>query len=261
MKTTHKLASAALLAAVGVALAIPSATKAATSPNQTGKGNIEFQTDTSTNPSNLPPGESSGEELTEPTQNPDPSELKIVSVTDMDFDKHDILANDSEKTYKAVPFTDGTQTVAHFVRFRDIRANVAENFYTIDVALTKQFTSTGTLTSELTGAKLTYNNISLVTGTNSATLPTQAAVSSVTDLEFAEDGSKSQTILTNKQSGKGFGVFELMFDTNENAKAGKDVYDGVTLKVPGTNVLKSTNYEAEITWTIATTPEVEEPEA
>ncbi|EOI06723.1 hypothetical protein UAY_00065 [Enterococcus moraviensis ATCC BAA-383] len=252
MKTTHKLASAALLAAVGVGLAMPSATKAA--PEQKGKGNIEFQTDLTTNPTNLPPGESSGDELTEPTQNPDPSALKIVSVTDMDFDKHDIIANDSEKTYKALPFTDGTQTTAHFVRFRDVRANVAENFYSISVALTKQFTSTGAVASELTGSKLTYNNVSLVTGTNSATLPTSAAVKAVSDLEFAEDGSKAQTMLTNDQKGKGFGVFELMFDTNENAKAGKDTYDGVTLKVPGDNVLKEAKYEAEITWAITAAP-------
>ncbi|MBL1230303.1 WxL domain-containing protein [Enterococcus sp. BWB1-3] len=248
MKTSHKLVGAALLAAVGAGLAIPSATKADfDGTDASGKGTVEFTTDTSTNPTNLPPGESTGDPLTAPSQNPNPGTLKVVSVTDIDFDSHAIVANDSEKTYDALPFTDGNQTTAHFVRFQDVRSDVASNYYTVKAALTSQFTNTA-MSSTLDGATLTYKNISLVTGTNAATLPTDA-VQEVTSLEFADDGSKAQVFVESNEDGKGFGVFEIMFDTTANAQA--DTYDGVTLTVPGDNVLKAGQYQAEITWTIA----------
>lgn len=242
MKNTHKLAGAALLAAVGLGLAVPSATKAA--PEVTGKGKITFTQDLTTNPSNVLPGESSGDELTEPTQNPDPLPLKIVSVTDIDFDSHNIVVNDSDKTYEALPFSDATsgQTGAHFVRYQDVRADTATNFHTISAEMTKQFTN-GTFT--LDGASLTYKNASLVSGTNKATLPSAAAITPTFDLAL----NTAQTVVTNKEAGKGFGVFEIMFDTNANAQAG--TYDGVTLNVPGTALLKTGEYQAEITWSIA----------
>lgn len=252
MKTSHKLASAALLAAVGVALAAPSATKAVSydgAQTAKGEGSVKFTTDTSTNPTNLPPGESTGDPLTEPSQNPNPGALKIVSVTDLDFDTHAIVANDSVKTYNANPHFDAgsNQTTAHFVRFQDVRADEATNFYTISAELTKQFTNAA-MSAELTGATLTYKNVSLVTGTNAATMPT-SAVQAVTPLEYSGNGTTAQTFVSNKEAGKGFGVFEIMFDTNANAKAGS--YDGVTLTVPGSNVLKAGEYVGEITWKIA----------
>ncbi|MGC6769302.1 WxL domain-containing protein [Enterococcus sp. LJL51] len=250
MKTSHKLAGAALLAALGLGLAAPSMTKAAPgypdAKTGVGEGKIKFTTDDSTNPTNLPPGQSTGTPMTEPTQNPNPGPLKIVSVTNMDFDTHKIVANDTDKSYDALPFTDpGTgQTTAHFIRFQDIRADAAttNNWWTVKAKMTKQFTNANN--QELTGATLDYKDITLVTGTNAATKPLAPATSTQTLALNAE-----KEFYTNREAGKGFGVFELMFDDNANAQAG--TYDGITLNVPGTNVLKASEYKAEITWTIA----------
>lgn len=249
MKTSHKLTGAALLAVLGLGLAVPSMTKAAPGyPDATtgvGEGKIKFTTDDTTNPTNLPPGESTGTPMTEPSQNPNPGALKLVSVTSMDFDTHKIVANDADKSYDALPFTDpgSAQTTAHFVRFQDIRADAAtaNNWWTVNAELTKQFTNAAGQT--LDGSTLDYKKISLVTGTNAATKPSLAATTTQT-LAL----NTVQPFYTNKEVGKGFGVFELMFDTNANAKAG--TYDGITLNVPGTNVLKASEYTAEITWTI-----------
>ncbi|MHC5218127.1 WxL domain-containing protein [Enterococcus sp. LJL128] len=250
MKTSHKLAGAALLAALGLGLAAPSMTKAAPTyadaKTGAGEGKINFTTDTSTNPTNLPPGQSTGTPMTEPTQNSNPGPLKIVSVTNMDFDTHKIVANDTDKSYDALPFTDpGTkQTTAHFIRFQDIRADAAttNNWWTVTGEMTKQFQNTAGQT--LDGATLDYKKISLVTGTNAATKPVAPATATQT-LSL----NNPVPFYTNREAGKGFGVFELMFDNNANAQAG--TYDGITLNVPGTNVLKATEYKAEITWTIA----------
>lgn len=251
---------ATLLGAVGIGLAVPFATARAAS-DVTGKGKITFEQDNSTLPSNVPGGSSGGSTMTHPTQNPDPLALKIVSVTDVDFDTHKIVTNNNEKTYDALPFTDpGTkQTIAHFVRYQDIRSDVATNFYTIQAELTKQFsTKVGETEFTLDGATLDYKNVALVTGTNGDTLPSATAVKQ-NPFQLTQDNG-AQDVVVNKEDGKGFGVFEIMFDTNENAAKSLEKpaegeqatkYDGITLTIPGKNVLKAKEYSAEITWTIS----------
>ena len=251
MKYTQKVASAALLAVIGLGLALPTVTKAAPG-DTTGKGKINFTQDNSTNPSNVEPGESTGQEITEPTQNTEANALKIVSVTDMDFDTHAIVANDSDKSYDATAFEttyeDGTKAVMpHFVRFQDVRADGDTNYYTVSAELTKQFTNGARV---LDGATIAYKNVSLVTGTNMATLPDTTAAGTL-EQAFSLALNQKETVLTNKQEGKGYGVFELMFGDKDATKADPTSYDAVTLNIPGTNVLKTGDYQAEITWSIA----------
>ncbi|MDN3675928.1 hypothetical protein QWY90_01155 [Flavobacterium paronense] len=147
MKNSQKLVGVALLATAAVGLALPSISKAA--PSVTGKGKVTFTQDLTTNPSNNKPGESTGPELNEPSQNTDPLALKIVSVTDMDFDSHNIISNDSNKSYEALPFATTTGKddkkepvkTAHFVRFQDVRADTTNNYFTISAKMTKQFSN------------------------------------------------------------------------------------------------------------------------
>ncbi|MEI5994479.1 WxL domain-containing protein [Candidatus Enterococcus mansonii] len=250
MKNSYKLAGAALMAAMGVGLALPSATKAAPG-DVIGKGKITFTQDDTTNPTNLPPGESTGPELTEPTQNTEANPLKIVSVTDLDFDSKAIVANDSDKTYDAKAFktttTDGTDAVMpHFIRFQDVRADVDTNYHTVSAEMTKQFTNG---TRVLDGATIDYKNVSLITGTNATTKP-DTTVEGALKPTFNLALNQKETVLSNKQEGKGYGVFELMFGDKDATVANPDSYDSITLNIPGTNVLKTGEYEAEITWSI-----------
>lgn len=248
MKNTYKLAGLFLLATITTGFALPTAAKAAT--DVAGAGKITFEQDLSTLPDNLLPGQPDGPILTGPDQNVDPSALKIISVTDLNFDVHKIAVNDSNKTYKTLPFTtkdtEGNDvTTAHFVRFQDVRTNVAENHYTLSAKMTKQFTDE-TNDATLNGATLAYKNISLVSGTNNTTLPSPATISATTQTLAL---NSTQNFVVNNEIGKGFGIFELMFDTNENASAG--TYDGVTLNIPGTNKLTAGDYQGEVTWSIA----------
>lgn len=248
MKLAHKLCGAALLSVVGIALAVPSATKA----NEVdGKGKINFTEDLTTNPSNYIPGESTGPILVEPTQDTTPAAMKIVSVTDLDFDTHAIVANDTDKSYSALPFstkdTDGKDVkVAHFIRYQDIRSDVANNYHTVSATLTQQFTNAN-LGTTLDGATIDYNNISLVTGTNNATLPNQPLATQTLEL------NTPVPFVENTTAGKGYGVFEIMFGTNDTAQAADTYKDTIVLNVPGTNVLKKGDYTAVVKWTIADT--------
>lgn len=251
MKQAHKLVGISLIAAVALGMVVPSAVKAAPG-DVTGKGKINFTQDTTTNPSNVEPGDSSGKEITEPTQNTEANPLKIVSVTDLDFNTHAILANDSDKSYDAKAFTttyvaDGTTAVMpHFIRFQDVRSDVDTNYYTISAEMTKQFTNG---TRVLNGATIDYKNVSLVTGTNTATMPSTSVAGTLVPT-FELKLNQKETILTNKQVNKGFGVFELMFGDKAATKANPASYNSVTLNVPGTNVLKTGEYQSEITWSI-----------
>lgn len=250
MKNSYKLMGAVLLATVSVGLALPSVSKAAPGDN-VGKGKINFTQDDSTNPTNLPPGESSGDPITEPTQNTEANPLKIVSVTDLDFDTHAIVSNDSDKTYDAKAFktttTKGDEAIMpHFVRFQDIRSDADTNYYTISAELTKQFSNGKRV---LEGATIDYKNVSLVTGTNEKTKP-DVTVEGTLAPTFNLALDNKETILTNEQEGKGFGVFELMFGDKAATTADPEAYNSVTLNIPGDNLLKTGDYQAEVTWSI-----------
>lgn len=245
MKVRYKLCGALLLSAIGAGLIFPSATQA----NEIdGKGKVNFTEDLTINPPNTLPGEEDGPILTEPDQDLSPAAMKIVSVTDMDFDTHTILANDTNKTYDVLPFattdTGGNAIkTAHFIRYQDVRSNVVNNFHTVTAKMTQQFTN-ATLNTTLDAATISYKKISLVTGSNSSTLPAQPLSTQTLEL------NDPVNFVQNQEAGKGFGVFEIMFGTNADAQ-GDNYEDTIVLNVPGSNVLKSGDYTAVVKWTIA----------
>ncbi|MGX7352243.1 hypothetical protein RU97_GL002053 [Enterococcus canis] len=245
MKNTHKIAGALLLSTLVLGVAMNSETKAA--PEQTGEGKVEFTQNTdSLTPPITPPG-TNEPEIIEPEPNTDPIPLKIVSVTDMDFGMKDILADGQDQTYPVLPFEaatkenpDETVTMAHFVRYQDVRVDGEANRHSITAALTDQFDNGGT---KLTGADLVYKNAHLMTANNTATMPSAAALQ--TTFQLKEDG-EAVPVLSNTEEGKGFGVFDIAFGEYVE---GTD-YDGVDLNVPGATVKKAGIYTATVTWTI-----------
>lgn len=259
MKNSYKLAGAALLAAVGVGLTVPTVTKA--DPNVTSNGKVEFTQESDTDITIVIPDSSSQVPITEPPANEDGGPLKIRAVTDLDFDTHEILSNESQSTkvYYAKPFAttvvgtgEAVQT-SHFVAFQDIRQDTDTNYHEISAKITKQFTAPASGTSAertLDGATITYKNASIVTATNPSTKPLDSSIQDTLTI----DANDSALIYKNITPGLGYGKFNLVFGpsgtlTDEQAKA----YDSVQLEIPGKNVVKTGEYVAEITWSIGDT--------
>ncbi|WP_321385983.1 WxL domain-containing protein [uncultured Enterococcus sp.] len=252
MKHTHKLAGALLLAAVGIGLAVPSATKATS--EHAGKGHINFNQSGGVpdvgGSDAYKPGEST-DPITEPTNNPDRGALRIANVSDLEFDTHQIITDENAvKTYDAKAFettyveSGAATTTTNFIRFMDADAGVAQNHHTVSAMITSQFTN-GTTT--LSGSTITYKNIHLVTGTNPTTMPdvTNASVTLPNTSEINE--TAKQVVYTNKQAGKGFGTFELTFGD----LADQTTWDkSVTLTIPSDLTIRTGDYNAEVTWYI-----------
>ena len=257
MKNSYKLAGAALLAAVGVGLTLPSVTKA--DQNVKSKGKVEFTQNTESDSSNaVIPDPSSETPITEPTLNPDKSPMKIRAVTDLDFDTHKIVSNETtaEKVYPAKAFattkvgSNEAVKTSQFVSFQDIRQDTDTNYHTITAKITKQFTAPATSSAServLTGAAIAYKNTQLVSATNSNTMASPASVTNA----FKLTADNETTVYTNKENGKGYGKFHLVFgDYGELSEEKAKAYDSVNLEVPGKQVIKTGKYQAEITWNI-----------
>lgn len=259
MKTSHKLIGAALLAAAGVAVALPNATKAAPFAGDdaawTGSGQITFQKN-NTGGTITPPDET-GPALSETDINTGDKDLKIRFVSSLDFDQHDVLTDNQVKTYNAKRYvstdlaTGDPVEMPNFVNFQDYRTEEDNNFYTIKAEITKEFTRTDDATKKLAGATLTYGNARLTTTTNANTMPSQAAViGAASPVGYGTGGQ--QVIVENKEAGKGYGMFDIAFGTlDAGAEAGKLVADeSVKLTIPGDVILSAGTYQAEVTWTI-----------
>lgn len=257
MKATYKLTSAILLGALGVGVAVASETKA--DDSQTGAGKVEFtQSIDESDGITLPPDTLEPEiSLTEDDVIPgtDPFQLKVI--TSLDFKTHNIVATDTtEKTYPVNVYTaakaDGTGDfdMPHFVRFRDYRAEDGqENFYKVTAKMTKDFTNG----SSVLNGTLNYKNVSLTSKTNEATMPEKdhADVTVKDNFSLNATNADAEEVLVQKQAGKGFGLFELMFGTYDHVNAATDgTYDDIELVVPGSTLIKTGTYNAEITWTL-----------
>lgn len=248
MKNITKLTTTALLGALALGVIAPAANAAT---DVTGEGKIEFKQETPENPTPTPGGED-GPEITEPEPNPDPNPLKILSVTDMDFDIHEVPVGNAARSYDVLPFkatpvdadADPFDT-AHFVRYMDVRADGAENHHTIKAQLTKQFTHLND-TNTLAASTLLYKNITLEAGngTADANTPSTAAVTDAASAEVTED--KQTPIVENTEAGKGRGVFDIIFDKKDDYTT----YDGVSLEVPAAVNMITGTYTGEVTWTI-----------
>lgn len=213
-----------------------------------GEGVINFTEDTSIPPV-TPPG-TTEPEITEPPVNTDPAPLKILSVSNLDFDSHVLLTDDSNKVFPAKAFvaaiadengdpTEELITMPNFIRFQDKRGNVDEHFYQISTKITKEFTNGN---NRIVAASLDYSNAMLVSGTNNATIPSQNVLSTSFEVTLED----SVEVLNNQEPGKGFGMFEIIFGEIDNGTADSSV----NLKVPGENILRVGDYVGEVTWYI-----------
>ncbi|MGG5342827.1 WxL domain-containing protein [Enterococcus sp. AZ192] len=255
MKLTHKLCGAALLATVGVAVAIPNTTKAVEHSLE-GKGHIGFTKDTGTKTLTDPGSTSSGVVITSNSTLPmtDPGEFGIIAVTPLEFRTHSVLTADESfnaSLYEAngsaynpaAPAT--TKDIQNFVAFYDGRENART--YNLSAKSTK-FTE-GT-TKELAGTQITYSNMWMNTHAGGES-PDVLAASQV----LKTDGTSTKFISNDvvATGTKGFGQHEINFgEVSKNGAAG-GADQAVTLAVPKADnpVIVSGDYTATITWTLA----------
>jgi len=248
MKNITKLTTTALLGALALGVVAPAANAA--TEEVTGKGVIRFDQSNPEIPEVTPPGKDEPE-IDEPGINPDKGALMIVSVTDLDFDTHSIPVGNADREYLAKPFTTkatGTEddvTMAHFVRYMDIRADGQQNHHSIMAQLTSPFTHETNASSTLEGASIFYDDISIlpVTPTPTAQVPQTGVKTSV---EISDE--PVEIVNNNQDADGGRGLFDLVFGYDENDNY--DNYDSVSLKVPAAVNMQEGEYTGEVTWTI-----------
>jgi hypothetical protein len=257
MKLTHKLCGAALLAAVGVAVAIPNTTKAV-DHSLDGKGHIGFTKDTGTKTLTDPGStDSSAVVITSNSTLPvtDPGDFGIIAVTPLEFRSHSVLTTDESfnaSLYEAngsdynpaAPST--TKDIQNFVAFYDGREGART------YGLSAKSTEFKDGTKVLGGTEITYSNIWVSTHAGGEA-PDTLGASQV----LKTTGASTKFISNNVAAGgtQGFGQHEINFGevSKNGAVGGAD--QAVTLSVPKADnpVIVSGDYNAVITWTLSET--------
>ena len=250
MKLSHKLCGAALVAAAGVALAVPNTTKAVDSKE--GKGHIAFTYNSDDTSGVIPtdPGVTDGTTITNIPDVENPGLFGIIAITPLEFESHNVLTANSQRDYNASLFKANENStsadypafdVQNFVKYQDLRTQ-ENHSYKLSAKMTQNFTATGT-TVELKGANITYKN-TRITQTGDASLT--PAASDVTATGTIDASGNSVVFVDNKNTtGVGYGQFELNFGDKSDA-----VYDSVTLNIPASSPVGSGDFQAVITWTL-----------
>ncbi|WP_375178489.1 WxL domain-containing protein [Enterococcus rotai] len=261
MKNTHKLLGAALLAAVGVSVAIPNTTKAAPD-SKTGDGYIEFTRDATGGTTITKPGET-GSIITNIT-GVEKKEFGVVAITPLDFKSHKILSDGSGRDYPVKPFhanpgsTSATSPEfkqANFVKYTDDRSTL-DHKYKLSGKITSNFTTTlanGTDTAELNGAEITFSDLSLKSIADPALRPAASALKAGPHVLKAKNGAveaNSVDFVVNEDPTKGRGDYELVFG---DAAVANSAENAVKLSVPSTTEIMHGKYKAVITWTLSDT--------
>lgn len=270
-----KLCSTVLLAAIAAGVAAP-LTASAAAESYDSKGSITYEQKTGGDTGSVTDPEE-GEDIDEPTPNPDKAPLMIIGASDLVFGQDTNDTSETLVTFDVQPFEkvqegmDTGEYTPHFVEFRDVRsdaASVADRQYNVSAAITSPFTTTGG--ALLKGVSITYNDIgfqSQKNATGGAIYDTGTAVtdynigsgsSSVTLQQTDTGAGASAKFLSVDTDGtKAQGRFHIVFGTNTTGPGtgtDKVLDDGVQLTVPAGQTFVDGTYTATITWTIAATP-------
>lgn len=244
MKLSHKLCGAALVAAAGLALALPNATKAADPDSFNGDGHIAFTSDTSGAPTITDPGSSDGSVITDPSI-VNPGDFGMIFVTPLEFGNHGVTGLGSTTKWNAELYAANKGNadefdVQNFVSFQDFRES-NNHAYTLKAEITTPFQTAATGGAELTGATITYKNLWLNNNGGAAELNPSVEGDQV----LASTGGSATFINNTDTTGVGYGQFDLSFGTASDASGASSV----ELFIPTTTAKKG-DYKAVITWTL-----------
>ncbi|EOL50471.1 WxL domain-containing protein [Enterococcus caccae] len=267
MKLTNKLCSAALLAAVGVSIALPSITKAAEEPEQaisTNKGDMDIQftrntaddTDTTrpelTNSDGTPVTDLTSGTVTRPLT---PAVFGIQDVTPLSFGEHAIVTDGNTREFWAKNYKETNGEMANNVVIKDVRSTLNHN-YTLTAQITKPMTTTVTegntsVERKLEGATLTYSNIQRQTNVaDEIALSPDAVAPTVTVKEDAPEAVVNNTNAATPDKGQGqtyiqFGKLNAAGDTASDKS--------VKLTVGKDQTIFEGQYKGEVTWVLSAT--------
>ncbi|MEI5994292.1 WxL domain-containing protein [Candidatus Enterococcus mansonii] len=285
---TRTLCSVALLAILGANVALPVAASA-DAKNLTSTGHIEYEEDTTvTPPIDHEKPEEELDDKDEIVKNPDGGSLAIDAVTKLQFMKQKAVTTDQRYYAKQVPadkngVSDGFR--GNFVQVTDKRID-SRTPWTLTAKLNKQFTTgdANDATNVLAGSTITYTNPTINgKGDDKSLFPVLGSKASTFTLSFDKtNGGNTINVMGTKTAEQGFGTFTIGFGNTagfEGADKGKTpglgvptpedstgtpdsdpkkqdlIHNGsVQLFVPGNAIKKKAAYEAEVLWSIATTP-------
>lgn len=262
MKLTHKLCSAALLAAVGMAVAIPNSVKAAPEDKQLAAGmDIQFTENTGDGTTNtITDGDGSGAgTVTSGLVTTDAGTFGVRAITPLKFGSDNSSASGSgrhffAKNFAANDYEGSTDKIIapNYVEFVDDRAQL-DHKYEITAQITTELNTTvGTENTvrKLDGATLQFLNgrVKSETDTTNTLTPTEAVAT--TAVAF---GQPTQ-ILGHEDAAKGRGRFKMLFGTYA-VGGDTDSEKSVKLNIKDeTELFQDTNYQGEITWSMNVLP-------
>ncbi len=263
MKKT-KLVTAAALVTFSLSLLAPTVLAAPgdDAKTLTGNGDITFTENTDKED----PKDPEKPEIVDPPGpvNPEGGPLGVNLITDLHFkgengaDKAKISINQGE-FYAAKPVSvDGKTTYnrGNWVQVTDSRSvdKDGPKGWKLSAQLTKQFTNADGQT--LNGATITYMN-PVVTAESDTTEPRKDLLTTPdfkmgSNLTLAYDAAGSSQEMLTAVQGKGFGQYYLQFGRSAEFSGADDTTaSSVKLTVPANTQTAANQYNAEITWTIA----------
>ena len=261
MKLTHKLCGAALLAAVGMAVAIPNSVKAAPGAAPAAGMDIQFTANAGDGTTNtITDGDGSGAgTVTSGLVTTDAGTFGVRAITPLKFGSDNSSASGTGRHFFAKNFVanDGEgstdQIIApNYVEFVDDRSEL-DHKYEITAQITTELNTTvGTENTvrKLDGATLQFLNgrVKSETDVTDALTPKEAvATTPVTSKE-------STVILNHEDAAKGRGRFKMLFGTYA-AEGDTNSEKSVKLNIKDeTELFQDTNYQGEITWSMNILP-------
>ncbi|WP_086315510.1 hypothetical protein A5821_002995 [Enterococcus sp. 7F3_DIV0205] len=257
MKLTHKLCSAALLAAVGVAVAVPGITKA---DDTTFKGDmdIQFTRNTEDDTNTTRPGltDSNGEKDTDIESGTITRPLKpvvfgIQDVTPLSFGENAVVTDGNDRVFWAKNYTEKNGVMANNVAIKDVRSTLNHN-YTLTAQITKPMTTTvkegaESVDRKLDGATLLYRNIGRKTNVAQEIALPESAVKTSAEVSEAAPAIVVDNNGANKDQGQGqtYIHFGKLTATGEEAST-----KSVKLTIGKEKSIFEGDYKGEVTWVL-----------
>ncbi|WP_348921065.1 WxL domain-containing protein [Enterococcus rotai] len=261
MKLTHKLCGAALLATLGVSIALPSVTKANEPGNALPKAGMDIQfTENTGDGTTITTTNSNGEDvtITSGLVTTDAGTFGLRAGTPLNFGKDNSAASGTNRSFFAknaiLGLTGGEEkTVENYISFVDDRSTV-DHRYQITAEITEQLHAVfeGKAT-ELTGAELSFLNGTIYNedtkGAESELTPT--APISTAAVKFGG----ATMILDNTNKDQGRGNYKIIFGNIAEQGNATDSEKSVKLTVQDKSELfAGTAYTGGITWKMNNIP-------
>ncbi|WP_430597943.1 WxL domain-containing protein [Enterococcus sp. AZ177] len=268
MKLTHKLCGAVLLAAVGVAVAVPGITKADAEADKQFAGDMDIQftansddnTDTSRPDLTDSDGNSDSDIISGTITRPlRPVIFGIQDVTPLSFGKQAIVTDGNDRVFWAKNYEEPNGVMANNVAIKDVRSTL-DHSYTLTAEITTPLTTmvkdgANEVKQDLTGATLLYKNIGVKTNVakeialSGDSVKGEAKVTQGAATVFVDNKkAKPEDTMNEKGQGQSYIHFGKLNATGEFAST-----QSVQLTIGKEKSIFQGDYKGVVTWVMAET--------